>query len=470
MKIIKKYIISSIIPNATINKDFVSALKLKAKKDNAEFKLFITKLNNKESVYDVETVAEFIENKELKLCKNLKIYNFKQRHTVANPLTSLGYIKDSGIIPAPRILLESLPRHIKRTTLPRVIFTTGTICNPDDSAYKNTKTEIKSQAIHKHNGIGAVIVEVYENGFFNCRHLEWKSDCFYDVPSLSKVYKYTKNSITLEKNGVEAMVFGDRHLAHTDSIVNKETEKLIKRFTPKHGFEHDLVDGAANIINHHSLNNHILMKQNDLTPIQELETLMKFLNNQQNKFPFMTTNIVHSNHNDFYHRFLEDKKRIEMYLDILKESFFLSNKQYNSVLENINVLKELYEYKIKGLDPLEMYVKNRISIKNVKFLQDESSIIIKNWTLSEHGHTGVNGSRGGFQNLAFNSFIMGHTHTAKRTINGMWVGCKEVLDPAYCNKQGYSTWSHADAIIYPNGGATHIFYLNNEIENNGFYL
>ena len=66
-EISKRFIISSIIPNSPIIKDFFNTLKLYAKLEDAEIILYHTKLNSKDTLLDVESYGEYLRNGDLKI-------------------------------------------------------------------------------------------------------------------------------------------------------------------------------------------------------------------------------------------------------------------------------------------------------------------------------------------------------------------------------------------------------------------
>ena len=262
------------------------------------------------------------------------------------------------------------------------------------------------------------------------------------------------------------MIVGDRHLGHTDNTVSKQVDKLIKASNPKKIYEHDLVDGMSKFIHHHTMNQQITMAKNDMTPEKELDILIKFLKDRQDKFPNSKTYIVPSNHNDFYDRFLQDKNRVDKFLDQVKEEFYKHPKRsdLDDILNNITILKELYEHKYNKKQPLEAYCKKRMSLKGINFIKKGENSLVKNWECGNHGDAGVNGSRGGWQRLMYNSNIFGHTHTTKRTSFSIWTGVLERIDADYCDPNGFSTWTYAIVNIYPNGAVQQILIFNNDLE------
>lgn len=469
MEIKEKYVLSSVIPNASVNKKFLKALELYCKENKAELMLWHTKMNKKDSLFDANLYNDYLMFDSMYLNEHLEVKYVNQRHLAVNPLSGLNYIKGCKIIPAPRLMLKSLPRQIKKDTLPRAIFTTGTICNAEGYGY--TKSNDKALTAHKENGIGAIVVEVYENGFFNCRHLVWKKNCFYDFVEMKGVRKYTDTKSSKVVKDVGYMVFGDTHLSHADKTVLKARDKVVERLKPKKVFHHDILDGSAEFINHHIQNMVIKrIKSSKVSAIDEIDQFCQFLKEQLKKHRNTKIFIVASNHHEFYMRILEDRHRLKEVVDTLTKELMKPDNidRFSNIMDVIVLLKELFEYKCKGKDPLREYcVKRYPELKKVKFLTREDSVIINGKELANHGDVGPNGARGSFNSIKNSNpggSIQGHTHTPIwDEYGGIWVGTIERFDADYCNASGYSAWAHCDCIGYVNGGNQMIFYLNNDI-------
>lgn len=74
--------------------------------------------------------------------------------------------------------------------------------------------------------------------------------------------------------------------------------------------------------------------------------------------------------------------------------------------------------------------------------------------LGMHGDVGANGGRGNLATYAKTGrkCIVGHSHSAGLRQGAMQVGVMGALDMGY--NRGQSSWSHTNALVYPNGKRT----------------
>lgn len=106
------------------------------------------------------------------------------------------------------------------------------------------------------------------------------------------------------------------------------------------------------------------------------------------------------------------------------------------------------------------YLIEKSGNKRIKTYAYGDSLRIKGWELALHGDYGANGSRGGinqFKNLSTKT-ITGHTHTPRREDGSIVVGTLTKLRLGY--NSGLSSWMNGIVVIYPNGKASNINFIN----------
>ena len=267
-----------------------------------------------------------------------------------------------------------------------------------------------------------------------------------------KEYKNGKN----RKKTVPAMVLGDPHLAVIDNKAWKETLEQINLYRPREVNFGDIFDGQS--INHHDEKNNIKRahnyKEGKLNLKAEVLNVYNFLQNLSQQYPRMKINLTADNHSINIEKYVQNMKRLNM--DIFNLEFAIQI--LNQLLLNKNLLpleaslKALLEH--NKLKPLR---------KNINFLHSDDIHKIQGWLLSEHGHKGINGSRGAPSSFEKNNIkaITQHTHSPKRTANNLVVGHLTDISQQDYAKGGLSTWLQANAVIYSDGTAMLLPLKNN---------
>ena len=426
---VKRYIITSSQLNASMNKTFLENLLAFAKVKKVE-KIYTFIQRGKYIEEDIVNPAIFengieIITKEIKLNRNLKIYDTNILPQQINPFTGMNkkLARDfSYILPSPKIRYESIAN---TTNYPRAFISTGAITKPN---YKE-HTAHGRKATEQHQ-YGFVYVEILNEKIFKAHQIEaTKKGDFYFLDE-----RYAGGNNT--KAQPEAIVLGDWHTGDTDPWVRQESMRLVNRYNPKRVVFHDIFNGHS--INHHEKG----LLLSELRQLRDkrigLEKEMRSVYNEivflARKFKNQELIIVRSNHDDFLEKYIQHK----MFIDDPLNFLFTCKIIANIVDERSIPLKEALL--LIGELP-----------SNVRFMQRDESYRVYGVELANHGHLGANGSRGTpaqFDRLNL-KMITGHTHSPKLMENGMVVGTSTRLRLNYT--VGASSWLQAHGILYSNG-------------------
>lgn len=423
----KRFIVSAVVEGAPINEDFLNAMELYAKKNNARLLLFWMKGVYRQDHFVQEEITKLEPYliTGFKFNNNLEARDFLIHPAQMLPLTGLdrfGSKKTSLIVASTKQMMTSVPR--PKSDIAHVIWTTGTISVP-----KYSKTRAGELA-KQDNTLGALVVEIESDEIFYIRNVEWINDCFVDLGNA-----YYKNKV--KKMSTEAMVWGDLHLGEECPNALNSSIKQANFFKPKKLFIHDLV--SFNSISHHNFNKYLTK-----TFVKEkINTLAKELEYTKDKLDWINKSvdsdlvIVQSNHDDFLYKYCDSG-------EFIKDT-------PNAILGAKCFIK--YEM---GINPIEDYMK----LNDITFLKRDQSYKIKGIECGIHGHNGANGSKGSPSvfRKSYDKIIVGHSHSPKILNDVYYVGTLSRLTLSY--NKGNSSWLHANSVIYENGGRQLIIWVN----------
>ena len=363
--------------------------------------------------------------------------------TAVNPLSGMeSYTgRSSTIIPHPKFAVTSVasPKH-KGT---KFMWTTGTVTKAN---YIQKKAGQKAEF---HHGFGALIVEVDHEGNWYVRQLNASSDgTFYDWDLRVKDGKVT------DGHRPEAIVWGDIHERQLENDMRELAwgeGGILDQLQPKRQVFHDVLDFRAQ--NHHDRDDpwkvyekFQVMSQNVK---EEIRDAANFLSSTAQR-KWCESVVVCSNHDMAFERWLK-----------------YSDFRYDPENAKLFLKANLAAYEAIGDGDKDFYIvewafrKNSVnSLGHTKFLRrDESYIVCPDAhggiELGMHGDVGANGNRSaGIKTFAKTGrkSIVGHGHSAEQYEGAMRVGVMGKLDQGY--NEGMSSWSHTNAIVYPNGKRT----------------
>lgn len=430
-KNVNNIVISSVIDGSDVSFDTLETLIKYSKEEKCQLYILWNKAikpnahfsKNEYDILEPYLVTELNFEKD-EACKAVDLLISP---SAKNPLQNLDKLSkglNTIIVSSPKQYLEVLP-HDPDTEY-KLAVSTGTISLP---CYKSNVSGLLDEQNHT---LGGLRLE-WKNNRYNIRQLQFKDGYMYDLNKC-----YSKDGCVSKDCEVSCMVLGDLHAPETDENAIQETIKVIKKLKPKDVMLHDWISYQS--INHHEENKvltkllNITEKTKDLKT--EIECALEILNNMAIKCPNSTFNIVHSNHDEFLMKWLN-------------EGEFVKADPANRVIGC-----ELFANIANGLDPIP----STAFVKNIKLLPICKSIVINGYEVGKHGDIGIAGARGNTNAYVktYNKSITGHTHSPKIKESGVVVGTLSKLKLSY-NKNSISNWAHANCILFKNSTFQLIF-------------
>ncbi|MBF84586.1 MAG: hypothetical protein CL489_08940 [Acidobacteria bacterium] len=468
-----RYVFTSAQNNSYVHLGFLNSLKHFLKQKDAEL-IVGTNLYNKngyqnlgkdpsiqedERVWFDPHIKDYIKDEQSQVADNLLwLGELNMSPTKVNPFSGFyNYTKlESGIIPHNKVNLESLPVHKKDPA--KFLYTTGSITRP------NFIQKIAGQKAEWHHIIGALYVEVDEDGDWFARQLQAESSTgnFYDLE-----YYYTPNGIENHiGKSVEAINWGDLHFEKIDKQVAENAfgvkvhnnpmmttfskiennGNMLDTLRPRYQFCHDTADFTTR--NHHNIKDPHFRFEMFAKNYDSVRNSLTECSNGLNAMcrDFSETVVVQSNHDVALERWL---KSADYRLDPPNAVFFLERQlaAYKAI-ESGDTDYNIFGDTMTTLTP-------QLKDQKITFLgTDESFRLFDEHTGIEcgyHGDLGINGSRGtanAYTKIGIRVNI-GHSHSAKIKDGVYQAGVSGLLDMGY--NKGASSWSHSHIITYRNG-------------------
>lgn len=399
-----------------------------------------------------ERVRPYLTHDQIELGENVVFCGeMNTLPTAVNPLSGFEtYTRDKwGIFPHTKVQLQSIAT--AKNSLTKQLMSTGAVTKPN---YVQKKAGIKASF---HHVIGAVLVELCDDGSFFCRHLlaDGHDDTeggFYDLD------RRVENGKVTEGHRVEGITYGDIHHEKIDELVaattwgysprgkvkSKDTP-LLDYLKPKHQFFHDLSDFSAR--NHHNIKDPHFLFTTHVHSTANVEEAMvatsKFM--EETRRDWCRSVVVQSNHDNALLKWL---KTADYTIDPENAVFFLRTQlaYYEALSRGISE-PPIFADVLKGYSDDEL--------QGVMFVaEDDSYRICGDIECAMHGHLGANGSRGSakqYTKMGAKSNT-GHTHSPQ-IVDGAYVsGVSGSLCMGY--NKGLSSWAHAHTITYANGKRT----------------
>lgn len=428
---IRTYVVSAVVPNQNLDIEFVEALKLYCKENNAEFLALPTVgVHSKDTFFDerIYTYADHFAN-EFVFNKNVKAVDFSIKPQQIIPTTGinrLGHKTTSLIIPATKISFEVEP--VANSGHPHIIHATGCLTVPEH--YTRTRIGAIAKEDHKRS---ALVIEV-ENDLFHVRQLIWNDEQkqFFDINR-----KYTSSGSFDYK--MAAFVFPDLHFGSHDPHVVNIWYEIMRLTQPDYCMIHDAFDGIS--INHHAegdyyfYQNHI-PKHLKTLPL-EIDAFSVFVKDMvENRLPEHTkAMMVASNHPEWLINYLKYGKYAKA----------------DSERENHALSLELALHMIRDkMNPFEYYLKSRYPGQHndrIVWMTRDQDFYIGGRQLGVHGDKGIGGSRGSIKTHERNygKSITGHTHRPGINREAVVVGTSTYTSLTYTVGTP-STWMNTCAI------------------------
>ena len=458
---IKRYLVTGAQTNTLLHDPFVDNLEAYAEHIDAEILVSLftyiktarhaasekkhTK-TEQQDWYD-QRLAPYLIDYKVKLAPGLEFCaEMNIRPSAVNPLSGLeSYTqRKSGIFPHTQIAMRSVPSGRNEPT--KFNYTTGAVTQLN---YIQQKTGLKAEF---HHCYGALIVEVDHKGLWFVRQINAEDDgSFYDLTTR------VKNGKVTEGHRVEAITWGDLHIARIDPNVVKmaweNEDSMTKVLDPKVHLIHDFLDFESQ--NHHHRKKPFRRYQKHVEKREsvenEVDKAFQFIHDLAVKFPSGKFVIADSNHDRALERWLEETDWKD---DMLNARFHLQATldKVTSIQngnEDFHMIRHLWEKWLK---------EGNVKGHGVRFLNlDEPFYICRNKDGSGgircdmHGDLGPNGSRGSALNLSKMGIKLniGHSHTAGIYFGVYQAGTCSVLFMIY--NVGPGSWSHTHIVTLLNG-------------------
>lgn len=356
--------------------------------------------------------------------------------TASTPLATLQNYTgpNSGIVPHVKVHMQSLATMKNDDT--KFMYTTGAC------TLRNYIERKAGQVATFHHTFGALYVEVDDAGDWFVRQLMADDNgVFYDIDTA-----YGPGwSLPASEMGESIVTLGDIHVEQIDHNALGGAFSMLHAVKPTQVFVHDLIDFQPR--NHHNVKDPFFRAHQHFHGVNVVEHGMlagaRFIDGLSKIFPYTTVNVVRSNHDQAFERWLKDP-------DAVTDP---ANARY---WHQANHAKLLAIESGTDLDVFVWAMQYAADAKNlrfdrVRFIAEDESVVINDIEYGMHGHRGPNGSRGNpkaFRQLGRKANT-GHTHSAG-IIDGVWTaGVLAKLDMGY--NSGPSSWSHSSIITYPSG-------------------
>lgn len=423
----KRFIVTSVVEGAAINKKFLAAIRHYCKVKDARPVFLWSKGLCKNDRFTEDVLREvaplytsFIFSDKL-IAKDLCL-----RAQQKDPLSGLDYLAagdSSLIIASTKHAYRSLPRPMGK--VPHSLWATATLSEP---GYKETATDSIASLS---NTLGALIVEIESPTRFYIRPVTFIKDGFVDLG-----VKYTANSA--KKVRCLGAILGDLHIPEEDSNFVAGAIDQINTLKAEKVFIHDLL--SINSVNHHNLHEYLTRAKMPTTNLDTELQLCKTLVDKYTKQIHKKANIyiVASNHDAFIRKWLNTG-------EFIKDT------------QNARIGAEFFIKCLDGINPVEEYLHN----KRLSFLKARQSLVVGGWECGFHGHAGSGGSRGSLSNFAktFEKIIVAHHHAPGISKGAIQVGTLSRLNLPYLSG-GTTAWLPASAFIYEDGSAQLITHID----------
>ena len=421
----KRYFISSIIAGADVNAKFMESVVTYCKDNGAEFLLIPMRGVRKADEFSEEVLNKYSNSfvHDIKFNDNLRAMDFCLSPEQVLPLTGLsrfGRKEFSIILASPKQMLLSVPR--KKESLPHIILSTGTICEPDYNKSKMGKMATQD------NVLGGLVVEIRNKDIFHIRHIQAdKEGGFQDLDSY-----YDGKVITIIP--AEAISI-EPHYGIEDEVALDSIKEIITQTQCKRVLFHDVMD-CRSVNPHEQKITSMKYYRPEVQKVleNELHHLANKLVEWNEEFPKLELRVVAANHELFIKRYLDSG-------DFVNDT------------HNVYLGCELFQSVLRKENPIEYFLNSRYAINNLKFLKEDESFSLNGVELNSHGHIGGNGSRGNpasIENINGKS-TLGHSHSPQIFRDVFVTGCACKLQQDYNFANAGTSWLHGAVLQYKNG-------------------
>lgn len=347
--------------------------------------------------------------------------------TSTNPLGDLESYngRSSNIIPHAKFAMSSVAGLGEEAT--KFNYSTGTVTQRN---YIQKKAGLKAERFH---GYGALLVEVLPDGDWFVRQLQaTEAGTIRDLD-----LKADKGAVTAG-NPIAALTPGDVHVRVLDPIVKEliwGEGGMVDVLRPRVQLLHDVIDFRSR--NHHEIKDPLAAyhkwRDGEDGVDDEVAEVAEFLRFASR--PWLDSVVVPSNHHEAMLRWL---KEADWQKDPKNAVFY--HKAWTALLSGV---ADVFEWAVEQhCDPASL---------GVRFLADDSTLVIAGTEVAQHGHRGLNGARGNHRSSVKlgRPTTQGHEHAAGIYLASWVSGTCTIFRVGY--NKGASSWSQSLVIQYPEG-------------------
>jgi len=453
---VARYILTSAQNNCQVHAQFLKNLQALAKKVDAQILIGFT-IYDKAGYRGLVRKGEHVRNRDIwwdkavmpyamnKCAKLAKRFSFCGEldiiATAQQPLSSLESYCGRSSIAVPHNKFQFKCVESRHHQMPKEMYTTGSVTK------KRFVQRKAGQLAQFHHVLGALLVEVTDDGYFYVHHLNAEKDgSFYWLNTR------VENGKTKKAQPISGLILGDIHAEKFNWYDLRYIGKIIQTLRPADIFVHDLLDFRSR--NHHNIRDPFFrVSEKSFTVRDDLLSAGTFLHSLAKKSPDAKIWVVASNHDAALARWI---KETDWRTDAINAYTYLSIARHAVKLIDDGLI-------LDRLRLLRIAIEEYCDIdKSVTFLHQDESIEVEGIECGIHGHIGPNGARGNpraYSRLGFKTFTA-HTHTPSINDGCYTVGVSGNLDMGY--NKGPSKWMHCHGIIYPNGKRAFLFYKNDK--------
>lgn len=444
----RRWVVTAAQNNTPVDAEFLAALENYAAENKAEIIVRPIRYKNPtsnvvpehevpEGMWWDPALAEYLVDDEIEL-KDVVIPDVRIAATSGNPLTGLDARSGMkhGIYGATQLAMKTVATLYEN--LPKILYSTGAVTVPN---YSTTKS---GNLAEFHHSMAAIIVEQDRKGRTFLRSVTWDGESFIDIDR-----QYTAFGANAAPRW-SALVTGDEHAWFVDQKVKAATymdsDSMVAVGCPEYVVRHDVLD-CYSVSRHHEGNaliqrNKAIFGWGDLR--KEIEDTLDHI--AETTVGDYTNLIVSSNHNNHLSRWLAGGER-----GVTPENTLL----YHELMVKVLLSAERHETGVSTVNPFAAYAEGYFGEQETKgfieFLSGKRAFMVHDIDVSQHGHSGPNGSRGSRNNLSKigAKTVIGHSHSPG-IVGGCWqVGTSSRMDLEYLN--GPSSWLHCHCVIHANG-------------------
>jgi hypothetical protein len=437
-----RFFITSAHAAAPVHAGFLDAIYNWCKRNDAELIVLpayahVRALQQQPTVYD-PTVMRLADHfaTSYTINDNLLACDLKLLPQQIFPLTGMDTMfrsRKSIIVASPKQHLQVIPTSCSK--LPRALMSTGACTEP---MYQENRIGGLAEESHI---IGGVIVEV-DDKFFHARHVQaYEDGSFIDIALSDRnnpgAIKYLPSG-DIERIRPEGLVLGDIHSDLIDMEAYNAARDVMARTMPREVVLHDLHD--ANTETPHHIGDAFQ------TVKKRFFSLRDEMNATKQVFDMITRDaqqyngsivVVFSNHDDMLARYLK--------------SF-----RWKDDAINIEFAAELFLRQLRKGNALQSVVDPD---NTARWLTPYEDYFIGDKLVSNHGHLGINGSKGNIKQLSrIRTMVKGHTHVPATLGGTVQVGCMCTRHQDYI--KGYNGQLASMCLLYPDNKFSHILVLD----------